>query len=161
MIYAYWQNMKRWLFILSFNFSLSTDERRLRKLKVFLKSVSYNGCEGTKLPNLNDLYGDQLLVDEFPCNELRNNEEFKCNPTPFVLASCFNRTQVTENHSNTGERKTGARRTPRKPNSTPSKKTQSITEQPKTGSKQPTTPVRSNTRFMADRLKMFNLQMSN
>jgi len=96
------------------------DERRLRKLKVYLKSVSYNGSEGTILPNLNDLYVDQLLVDEFPCNELSKNEEFKCNPTPFIIASCFNRTQLTDNGKRKGNK--GKRRTPKKQNSTPRKR---------------------------------------
>ena len=99
---------------------------------MFLKSVSYNGCEGTNLPNLNDLYVDQLLVDEFPCNELSKNEEFKCNPTPFVIASCFNRSQATENSNNNGKGNKGARRTPRKQNSTPRKRNQQNTDSPKT-----------------------------
>ena len=94
-----------------------TDERRLRKLKVYLKSVSYNGCEGTNLPNLNDLYCDQLLLDEFPCNELAKNEEFKCNPTPFVIASCFNRTQVADKNNSKGNK--SSRRAPRNQNGTP------------------------------------------
>lgn len=89
---------------------------------MYLKSVSYNGCEGTTLPNLNDLYCDQLLVDEFPCNELAKNEEFKCNPTPFVIASCFNRTQVTDNSKSRGNKST--RRTPRNQNGTPRKRNQ-------------------------------------
>ena len=97
-----------------------SDERRLRKLKVYLKSVSYNGCEGMKLPNLNDLYCDQLLLDEFPCTELAKNEEFKCNPTPFVIASCFNRTQVTDKTNSKGNR--GSRRAPRNQNGAPRKR---------------------------------------
>ena len=111
----------KWLLTILSELSLLsyTDERRLRKLKVFLKSVSYNGCEGANLPNLNDLYADQLLVDEFPCQELSKNEEFKCNPTPFVIASCFNRNQVKENSNNNGKGNKAARRTPRKQNSTP------------------------------------------
>ena len=84
---------------------------------MYLKSVSYNGCEGTNLPNLNDLYCDQLLLDEFPCNELAKNEEFKCNPTPFVIASCFNRTQVTDKNNSKGNK--GSRRAPRNQNGTP------------------------------------------
>lgn len=84
---------------------------------MYLKSVSYNGCEGTNLPNLNDLYCDQLLLDEFPCNELAKNEEFKCNPTPFVIASCFNRTQVRDNSNSKGSK--GSRRAPRNQNGTP------------------------------------------
>lgn len=91
---------------------------------MFLKSVSYNGSEGTILPNLNDLYVDQLLVDEFPCTELSKNEEFKGNPTPFVIASCFNRTQVTENSNNSGKGVKGTRRTPRKQHNTPRKRNQ-------------------------------------
>ena len=97
-----------------------SDERRLRKLKVYLKSVSYNGCEGMNLPNLNDLYCDQLLLDEFPCNELAKNEEFKCNPTPFVIASCFNRTQVTDKNDRKGNK--GSRRAPRNQNGAPRRK---------------------------------------
>ena len=84
---------------------------------MYLKSVSYNGCEGTNLPNLNDLYCDQLLLDEFPCNELAKNEEFKCNPTPFVIACCFNRTQVTNKNNSKGNK--GLRRAPRNQNGTP------------------------------------------
>lgn len=87
---------------------------------MYLKSVSYNGCEGTILPNLNDLYVDQLLVEEFPCNELSKHEEFKCNPTPFVIASCFNRTQVSENSNSRGNK--GTRRTTRNPNPSPRKR---------------------------------------
>ena len=94
---------------------------------MYLKSVSYNGCEGTILPNLNDLYVDQLLVDEFPCNELSKNEDFKCNPTPFVIASCFNRSHVTNNSKNTGRKNTG-RRQPRKRTPTPRKKNQQTVE---------------------------------
>ena len=84
---------------------------------MYLKSVSYNGCEGTNLPNLNDLYCDQLLLDEFPCNELAKNEEFKCNPTPFVIACCFNRTQVTNKNNSKGNK--GLKRAPRNQNGTP------------------------------------------
>ena len=90
---------------------------------MYLKSVSYNGCEGTILPNLNDLYVDQLLVDEFPCNELSKNEDFKCNPTPFVIASCFNRSQVRDNSKTTVRKNTG-RRPPRKQTPTQRKKNQ-------------------------------------
>lgn len=97
-----------------------SDERRLRKLKVYLKSVSYNGCEGMNMPNLSDLYCDQLLLDEFPCNELAKNEEFKCNPTPFVIASCFNRTQVTDKNDRKGNK--GSRRAPRNQNGAPRRK---------------------------------------
>ena len=84
---------------------------------MYLKSVSYNGCEGMNLPNLNDLYCDQLLLDEFPCNELAKNEEFKCNPTPFVIASCFNRTLVTDKNNRKGNK--GSRRAPRNQNGAP------------------------------------------
>lgn len=84
---------------------------------MYLKSVSYNGCEGMNLPNLNDLYCDQLLLDEFPCNELAKNEEFKCNPTPFVIASCFNRTQVTDKNNRKGNK--SSRRPPRNQNGAP------------------------------------------
>ncbi|XP_032243294.2 microtubule-associated protein futsch [Nematostella vectensis] len=76
------------------------DQRRLRKLKVFLKSVSYNGSEGMKFETLNDLYCDHLLIDRPPCTDLPSLPEFKCNPTPFVVASCFNRTQVTKSARN-------------------------------------------------------------
>ena len=71
-------------------------------------------------------------MDEFPCNELSKNEEFKCNPTPFVIASCFNRSQVTENSKNNGKGNKGARRTPRKQNSAPKKKNQHSNESTKT-----------------------------
>ena len=84
---------------------------------MYLKSVSYNGCEGMNLPNLNDLYCDQLLLDEFPCTEFAKNEEFKCNPTPFVIASCFNRTQVTDKNNRKGNK--GSRRVPRNQNGAP------------------------------------------
>ena len=93
---------------------------------MYLKSVSYNGCEGTVLPNLNNLYVDQLIVDEFPCNELSKSGEFKCNPTPFLIASCFNRNQAKDSSKKTG-RKSAARKTPRKQNPTPTKKNQQST----------------------------------
>ena len=84
------------------------------------------------MPNLNDLYMDQLLVDEFPCKELSKTEEFKCNPTPFILASCFNRNQVKENSDNNMGNKT-TKRAPRKANSTPRKRnTQIHADSPKT-----------------------------
>ena len=94
---------------------------------MYLKSVSYNGCEGTVLPNLNNLYLDQLIVDEFPCNELPISVEFKCNPTPFLIASCFNRNQAKESSKKTG-RKSAAKKTSKKQNPTPTKKSQQSAE---------------------------------
>ena len=94
---------------------------------MYLKSVSYNGCEGTVLPNLNNLYLDQLIVDEFPCNELPISGEFKCDPTPFLIASCFNRNQAKDSSKKTG-RKSAAKKTPKKQNPTPTKKNQQSAE---------------------------------
>lgn len=83
------------------------------------------------MPNLNDLYVDQLLVDEFPCKELSKTEEFKCNPTPFILASCFNRNQVKDNSNNNMGNKT-TKRAPRKANSIPRKRNTQNADSPKT-----------------------------
>ena len=83
------------------------------------------------MPNLNDLYVDQLLVDEFPCKELSKTEEFKCNPTPFILASCFNRNQVKDTSNNNMGNKT-TKRAPRKANSTPRKRNTQNADSPKT-----------------------------
>ena len=69
-----------------------TDERRLRKLKVYLRSVSYNSCEGLpKFPTLPDLYEDTILSEEFPCDSMKLSSRHHCAPTPFLIACCFNR----------------------------------------------------------------------
>lgn len=83
------------------------------------------------MPNLNDLYVDQLLVDEFPCKQLSKTEEFKCNPTPFILASCFNRNQVKDTSNNNMGNKT-TKRAPRKANFTPRKRNTQNVNSPKT-----------------------------
>ena len=140
------------------NYLYFSDERRLRKLRVYLKSVSYNGCEGTTLPNLNDLYCDQLLVDEFPCNELSKNEEFKCNPTPFVIASCFNRTQVSDNNKGRGNK--GTRRTPRNQNGTPRKR--NVQKPDSTGTtKQQDSPLKPCVPLMLQQMKKISAEISN
>ncbi|PFX26641.1 uncharacterized protein LOC111328679 [Stylophora pistillata] len=132
----------------------AVDERRLRKLKVYLKSVSYNGCEGTNLPSLNDLYQDQLFVDEFPCNELSKPVEFKCNPTPFVIASCFNRAQATDNSKSGGYK--GTRRAPRN---------QYVPSRKRSTKKSDFTPINSplkhSSPFMVTQMKTIRAAISN
>ena len=82
----------------------------MRKLKVFLKSISFNGSEGVRFETLNDLYFDHVLTDEFPCSDVGASEEYRCNPTPFIVASCFNRTQLTANKGGGGARRAPPRR---------------------------------------------------
>lgn len=132
----------------------SLDERRLRKLKVYLKSVSYNGCEGTNLPSLNALYQDQLLVDEFPCNELSKPVEFKCNPTPFVIASCFNRAQATDSSKDRGNKTKG--RAPRNQYVTPRKRSTKKSDFPPTNS-----PLKHCSPFMLSQMKTISAAISN
>ena len=62
---------------------------------MFLKSVSFNGSEGLRFETLNDLYFDQVVTNEPPCSDVGASQEYKCNATPFIVASCFNRTQLT------------------------------------------------------------------
>lgn len=151
-------NFYKVLFLLNESLFYYSDERRLRKLKVYLKSVSYNGCEGTTLPNLNDLYCDQLLLDEFPCNELSKNEEFKCNPTPFVIASCFNRTQVTDNGNSRGNK--GTRRTPRNQNGAP-KRRNVQKPNPTVTTKQQDSPLKTCTPLMLQQQKTIRAEITN
>ena len=74
------------------NCVFSIDERRLRKLKVYLRSVSYNSCDGLpKFPTLPDLYEDTILSEEFPCDTMKLSSRQHCAPTPFLIACCFNR----------------------------------------------------------------------
>lgn len=90
-------------------------------------------------------------MDEFPCNELSKNEEFKCNPTTFVIASCFNRRQVTEN-SNNGKGNKGARRTPRKQTSnTPRKRNPQNADSVKTSKQE--SPLKASKPLMLQQLK--------
>ena len=126
---------------------------------MYLKSVSYNGCEGMNLPNLNDLYCDQLLLDEFPCNELAKNEEFKCNPTPFVIASCFNRTQVTDKNNTTKGNK-GSRRAPRNQNGAPRKRNTAQKPSLSVTTKQKDSPLETCAPFMLQQ-KMIMTEITN
>ena len=89
-------------------------------------------------------------MDEFPCDELSKPEEFKCNPTPFVIASCFNRTQATNNSKTRGNK--GTRRTPRNQNVTPRKRnTQKKTDF--TPSRQQDSPLKHCSPFMLSQMK--------
>lgn len=89
---------------------------------MFLKSVSYNGSEGLAFETLNNLYCDCVLADEPPCSDFVARHEYKCDPTPFLVASCFNRTQVEETRGKKDKGGQGSRRTPTKRQSTTPRK---------------------------------------
>jgi len=60
-----------------------------RKLKFFICSVAFNGTDGYKLPNLNDVNEDSVLRDEEPCSDIDEKYRYSCEPTPLLVSACL------------------------------------------------------------------------
>lgn len=59
------------------------------KLKFFICSIAFNGSDGLKLPNLNDIYDDHIIRDEEPCALFERRSRYSCEPTPFLVSACL------------------------------------------------------------------------
>ena len=51
--------------------------------------MAFNGPDGCKLPNLNDINEDILIRTEEPCNLLDLKHRYPCEPTPLLVSSCL------------------------------------------------------------------------
>ena len=60
-------------------------------------SVAFNGSDGHKLPNLNDLYEDSVIRKEDPCNLLDKKARYPCEPTPLRVSACLMRSMTKQN----------------------------------------------------------------
>ena len=58
-------------------------------MKFFICAVAFNGSDGHKLQNLNDLYEDNIIRDEEPCRRFDEKSRYSCEPTPFLVSACL------------------------------------------------------------------------
>ena len=59
------------------------------RLKFFICSVAFNGSDGMKLPNLNDINEGKVIPSEEPCSFFENRTRYSCEPTPFLVSACL------------------------------------------------------------------------